>query len=172
MSRRVALFGRFLARKRGDLARAACLNVHCKGRHQAAFCCPASCGYPWSIECCLARRLYEPGSVVFPYRSCAGRRRFGDRPWRHLEVSYVTATNGGGAFLLMFLLFSFTLGVAVLVGETLLGSRSQRGCSVPSTSWWGRTGAGWGTWGSCAASSSTASTAWWAAGPWVMQRWR
>ncbi|MFQ2661168.1 sodium-dependent transporter [Aeromonas caviae] len=43
------------------------------------------------------------------------------------KFSYVTATNGGGAFLLVFLLFSFTLGVAVLVGETLLGSRSQRG---------------------------------------------
>ena len=34
----------------------------------------------------------------------------GDRPWRHLEVSYVTATSRGGAFLLVFLLFSFTLG--------------------------------------------------------------
>ncbi|MBL0543343.1 sodium-dependent transporter [Aeromonas sp. 25-248] len=43
------------------------------------------------------------------------------------KFPYVTATNGGGAFLLVFLLFSFTLGVAVLVGETLLGSRSQRG---------------------------------------------
>ncbi|WP_139736429.1 sodium-dependent transporter [Aeromonas caviae] len=43
------------------------------------------------------------------------------------KFPYVTATNGGGAFLLVFLLFSFTLGGAVLVGETLLGSRSQRG---------------------------------------------
>ncbi|WP_288212987.1 sodium-dependent transporter [uncultured Aeromonas sp.] len=43
------------------------------------------------------------------------------------KFPYVTATNGGGAFLMVFLLFSFTLGVAVLVGETLLGSRSQRG---------------------------------------------
>ncbi|MGL5036853.1 MAG: sodium-dependent transporter, partial [Aeromonas sp.] len=43
------------------------------------------------------------------------------------KFPYVTATNGGGAFLLVFLLFSFTLGVAVLVGETLLGSKSQRG---------------------------------------------
>ena len=31
------------------------------------------------------------------------------------KFPYVTATNGGGAFLLVFLLFSFTLGVAVLV---------------------------------------------------------
>ncbi|SIQ16317.1 neurotransmitter:Na+ symporter, NSS family [Aeromonas sp. RU39B] len=43
------------------------------------------------------------------------------------KFPYVTATNGGGAFLMVFLLFSFTLGVAVQVGETLLGSHSQRG---------------------------------------------
>ena len=43
------------------------------------------------------------------------------------KFPYVTAANGGGAFLLVFLLFSFTLGVAVQVGETLLGSHSQRG---------------------------------------------
>lgn len=43
------------------------------------------------------------------------------------KFPYVTATNGGGAFLLVFLLFSFTLGVIVLMGETLLGSMSRRG---------------------------------------------
>ncbi len=43
------------------------------------------------------------------------------------KFPYVTAANGGGAFLLVFLLFSFTLGVAVLMGETLLGSLTQRG---------------------------------------------
>ncbi|MFM4704861.1 sodium-dependent transporter [Aeromonas bivalvium] len=43
------------------------------------------------------------------------------------KFPYVTAANGGGAFLLVFLLFSFTLGVAVLMGETLLGSLSRRG---------------------------------------------
>ncbi|MGL5948800.1 MAG: sodium-dependent transporter [Aeromonas sp.] len=43
------------------------------------------------------------------------------------KFPYVTAANGGGAFLLLFLLFSFTLGVAVLIGETLLGSHTQRG---------------------------------------------
>ncbi len=43
------------------------------------------------------------------------------------KFPYVTAANGGGAFLLVFLLFSFTLGVAVLMGETLLGSMSRRG---------------------------------------------
>ncbi|OZG41981.1 sodium-dependent transporter [Aeromonas sp. A35_P] len=43
------------------------------------------------------------------------------------KFPYVTAANGGGAFLLVFLLFSFTLGVAVLMGETLIGSLSRRG---------------------------------------------
>ena len=43
------------------------------------------------------------------------------------KFPYVTAANGGGAFLLVFLLFSFTLGVAVLMGETLIGSLTRRG---------------------------------------------
>lgn len=77
------------------------------------------------------------------------------------KFPYVTATNGGGAFLLVFLLFSFTLGVAVLVGRPCSAAAASAACSAPSTSWWGRTGAGWVTWGSCVASSSTASTAWW-----------
>ncbi|MBD2811700.1 sodium-dependent transporter [Xenorhabdus sp. Vera] len=38
------------------------------------------------------------------------------------KFSYVTATNGGGAFLLVFLLFSFIIGLAVLMAENLLGS--------------------------------------------------
>ncbi|MEW7865651.1 sodium-dependent transporter [Aeromonas diversa] len=43
------------------------------------------------------------------------------------KFPYVTAANGGGAFLLVFLLFSLTLGVAVLVAETLLGSLTRQG---------------------------------------------
>ena len=43
------------------------------------------------------------------------------------KFPYVTAANGGGAFLLVFLLFSFTLGMAVLMGETLIGSLTRRG---------------------------------------------
>ena len=34
----------------------------------------------------------------------------------------VTAANGGGAFLLVFLLFSVTLGVAVLMGVGMTGA--------------------------------------------------
>ncbi|KUE79499.1 transporter [Aeromonas schubertii] len=43
------------------------------------------------------------------------------------KFPYVTAANGGGAFLLVFLLFSLTLGVAVLMAETLLGSLTRQG---------------------------------------------
>ncbi|MTD39692.1 sodium-dependent transporter [Erwinia sp. CPCC 100877] len=43
------------------------------------------------------------------------------------KFPYVTATNGGGAFVLMFLFFSFTLGLAVLLAEILLGSKTRSG---------------------------------------------
>ncbi|OTA16828.1 transporter [Xenorhabdus vietnamensis] len=38
------------------------------------------------------------------------------------KFSYVSATNGGGAFLIVFLLFSFVIGLAVLLAENILGS--------------------------------------------------
>ncbi|MDC9616015.1 sodium-dependent transporter [Xenorhabdus khoisanae] len=38
------------------------------------------------------------------------------------KFSYVSATNGGGAFLVVFLLFSFVIGLAVLLAENILGS--------------------------------------------------
>ncbi|MEX0446416.1 sodium-dependent transporter [Xenorhabdus sp. SGI246] len=38
------------------------------------------------------------------------------------KFSYVSATNGGGAFLVVFLLFSFVIGLAVLLAENMLGS--------------------------------------------------
>ena len=38
--------------------------------------------------------------------------RFGHRPGRDLEVSYVAATNGGGAFLFIYLGICLTLGLA------------------------------------------------------------
>ncbi|QGH62047.1 sodium-dependent transporter [Serratia proteamaculans] len=43
------------------------------------------------------------------------------------KFPYVSATNGGGAFLLLFLAFSFTLGLAVFLAETLLGSYTRLG---------------------------------------------
>ena len=49
------------------------------------------------------------------------------------KFPYVTATNGGGAFLLVFLLFSFTLGVAVLVGRPCSAAAASAACSAPST---------------------------------------
>ena len=41
------------------------------------------------------------------------------------KVSYVAATNGGGAFLVVFLLFSFIIGLAVLLAENILGSSTH-----------------------------------------------
>lgn len=41
------------------------------------------------------------------------------------KFSYVSATNGGGAFLIVFLLFSFVIGLAVLLAENLLGSSTN-----------------------------------------------
>ncbi|OKP03468.1 sodium-dependent transporter [Xenorhabdus eapokensis] len=38
------------------------------------------------------------------------------------KFSYVSATNGGGAFLIVFLLFSFVIGLAVLLAENMMGS--------------------------------------------------
>ncbi|WP_323840468.1 sodium-dependent transporter [Photorhabdus africana] len=41
------------------------------------------------------------------------------------KFSYVSATNGGGAFLIVFLLFSFVIGLAVLLAENILGSSTN-----------------------------------------------
>ncbi|WP_258087302.1 sodium-dependent transporter [Xenorhabdus bovienii] len=41
------------------------------------------------------------------------------------KFSYVSATNGGGAFLIVFLLFSFVIGLALLLAENILGSSTN-----------------------------------------------
>lgn len=41
------------------------------------------------------------------------------------KFSYVAANNGGGAFLIVFLLFSFIIGLAVLLAENILGSSTH-----------------------------------------------
>ena len=43
------------------------------------------------------------------------------------KFPYVTAMNGGGAFLLLFLLFSFTLGLALMMSEIALGRSAANG---------------------------------------------
>ncbi|GGY29061.1 sodium-dependent transporter [Paludibacterium paludis] len=43
------------------------------------------------------------------------------------KFPYVTAMNGGGAFLVLFLFFSFTLGLAQMVVEFTLGRHARRG---------------------------------------------
>lgn len=42
------------------------------------------------------------------------------------KFPYVTGTSGGGAFLLMFLIFTLLLGLPLLIGEFIIGSSSQR----------------------------------------------
>ncbi len=43
------------------------------------------------------------------------------------KFPYVTAMNGGGAFLLLFLIFSFTLGLALMMAEIALGRSASNG---------------------------------------------
>lgn len=42
------------------------------------------------------------------------------------KFPYVTGTSGGGAFLLMFLLFTLLLGLPLLIGEFIVGRSSQK----------------------------------------------
>ena len=56
-----------------------------------------------------------------------GRRGFRGRSRRHLEVPLCDRRQRRQCLPLVFLLFSFTLGVAVLMGETLIGSLTRRG---------------------------------------------
>lgn len=43
------------------------------------------------------------------------------------KLPYVTGTSGGGAFLLLFFLFSFFIGFPLLLGEFLIGKTTQQG---------------------------------------------
>jgi len=43
------------------------------------------------------------------------------------KLPYVTGTSGGGAFLLLFFLFSFFIGFPLLLGEFLIGKSTQKG---------------------------------------------
>ncbi|MFZ0565078.1 MAG: sodium-dependent transporter [Chlamydiales bacterium] len=43
------------------------------------------------------------------------------------KFPYITGENGGGLFVLCYLLFTFFLGVPLFIGELLLGRRTQRG---------------------------------------------
>lgn len=43
------------------------------------------------------------------------------------KLPYVTGTSGGGAFLLLFFLFSFFIGFPLLLGEFLIGKTTQKG---------------------------------------------
>jgi NSS family neurotransmitter:Na+ symporter len=58
------------------------------------------------------------------------------------KFPYVCGQNGGGAFLLLFILFNFIIGLPLFIGELLLGRQSQKGVvssfvafSRPQSSW-------------------------------------
>lgn len=42
------------------------------------------------------------------------------------KFPYITAQNGGGAFLLIFLLLVFTLGISLMIAEMLVGSVTKK----------------------------------------------
>ena len=42
------------------------------------------------------------------------------------KFPYITAQNGGGAFLLIFLLLVFTLGISLMIAEMLVGSMTKK----------------------------------------------
>ena len=43
------------------------------------------------------------------------------------KLPYIMGQNGGGAFILLFLIFNFLVGVPLFIGELLIGRKSQRG---------------------------------------------
>lgn len=58
------------------------------------------------------------------------------------KLPYVMGQNGGGAFILLFVLFNFIIGLPLFIGELLLGRQSRRGVvssflefSAPESGW-------------------------------------
>ena len=49
------------------------------------------------------------------------------------KFPYVTAMNGGGAFIVIFILIAFTLGLALLMAEIAIGRAA--GCGAAGR-WW------------------------------------
>ena len=43
--------------------------------------------------------------------------------WR---FPYIAGDNGGGAFVLLYIIFTYTLGVPIFIGELLIGRKTQR----------------------------------------------
>ena len=62
--------------------------------------------------------------------------------WR---FPYITGQYGGGAFVLIYLLFLIILGLPVMVMELAVGRGSQRSIAAPSTCWSPRGPSGTGT---------------------------
>ena len=56
-------------------------------------------------------------------------RGLGHRARRHLEIPLLAGANGGGAFIIPYVLFTFTIGVALAAAEIAIG-RHGRGSVV------------------------------------------
>jgi NSS family neurotransmitter:Na+ symporter len=59
------------------------------------------------------------------------------------KFPYVCGQNGGGAFLLLFLLFNFVVGLPLFIGEIILGRQSQKGV-VSSFQAFSKSDSSWG----------------------------
>ncbi len=44
-----------------------------------------------------------------------------------MEIPYVTCENGGGLFVLIYILCTFFIGIPVFIAELILGRKAQRG---------------------------------------------
>jgi len=58
------------------------------------------------------------------------------------KLPYTMGQNGGGAFILVYLAFTFLIGIPLFIAELLLGRKSQRGV-VGTFSHWSRKGTSW-----------------------------
>ena len=57
--------------------------------------------------------------------------------WR---FPYIAGENGGGAFVLLYLLFTFGIGLPVFIGELIIGRKTQKSAILGYTIVWFRVG--------------------------------
>ena len=54
------------------------------------------------------------------------------------KFPYMAGTNGGSVFLIPYIVFSLTLGLALLIGEMCLGRATRAGAATAFRRWGGR----------------------------------
>ena len=79
------------------------------------------------------------------------------------KFPYMAGTNGGSVFLIPYIVFSLTLGLALLIGEMCLGRATRAGAATAFRRWGGPAG-GSGSSRSSRAFSCSPSIRSWAAG--------